>query len=150
MIDEGIPCAWPHIIIAVDHAAALQLIIHTCCSYVMWLDTLHWRNVLTWNIVTSLNDITGATVRTNVHRRAWLHGTRLLDKFVYIHLQPVLCDPSLMLPNRTSTSSTPTTIIHNHPRLHFQHQHPSVYNYIDCSSAVGLDSIVLRAMLVLL
>jgi len=47
MIDEDTPCAWPHIIIAVDHATALQLITHTCCSYVMWLDTLHWRNVLT-------------------------------------------------------------------------------------------------------
>jgi len=67
IIDEGTPCAWSHII-AVDHATALQLIIHTCCSYVMWLDTLHWRNVLTWNIVTSLNDIAGATVRSNAHR----------------------------------------------------------------------------------
>jgi len=106
IIDEDTPCAWSHIIIAVDHATALQLIIYTCCSYVMWLDTLHWRNVLTWNIITSLNDITGATARSNV--RDWLHGTRLLDKTVgqvHRHLLHLM----LLLQCRLRSSSSPTT-----------------------------------------
>jgi len=129
---EDTPCAWPYIIIAVDHATALQLIIHTCCSYVMWLDTLHWRDVLTWNIVTSLNDIINATVRKQcssfvINFMEQDYWTRLLAKFIVIFY--IWCCYSIV------------AYVHLRLRLQLQHLHPSIYNYIDYSSAVYLDAL---------
>ena len=93
------------------------------------------RNVLTWNIVTSLNHITGATVRNNVHR-SWLTSW---NKIIGQDCWPSSSSSS---PSDAATPLAPTFIFVSDHNFNI-YIHPSI---IDYSSAV--DLVALRVNLV--
>ena len=69
------------------------------------------------------------------HQQHFIIRERLLAKFIVFY---IWCCYSIV------------AYVHLRLRLQLQRLHPSVYNYIDYSSAVGLDSSTIRVMLVLL
>jgi len=117
MIDEDTPCAWPHIIIAVDHTYVLQLCdvighitLEECFNLKHRYFIHHWCH---------RSKQCSSFVIDFMEQHYW---TRLLAKFIVIFY--VWCCYSIVAYVRLRL------------RLQLQHLHPSVYNYTDYSFAV--------------
>jgi len=118
---EDTPCAWSHIIIAVDHIYVQHLrdvighiTLEECfnlkhCYFIKWHHCFH-RPKQCSSFVTNF-----------MEQDYW---TRLLAKSIVIFY--IWCCYSIV------------AYVHLRLRLQLQHLHPSAYNYIDYSSAVDL------------
>jgi len=118
-------CAWTHILFPSPRAWS-----HLRCTPMELLPASHYMfvdGVRAWTYMEQWSTLhrSQSLCVTNFVRK------RSLAKFIIFY---IWCCYSIV------------AYIHLRLRLHLQHLHPSVYNYIDYSSAVGLDSIALRAM----
>jgi len=127
MINEGTPCAWPHII-AVDQTYVLQL--HDVIGHITLGKRFNLKHFhfIKWHHWCHRPKLCSSFVIDFMEQYYW---TRLLVKFVIFY---IWCCYSIV------------AYVHLRLRLHLPLQHPSVYNYIDYSSAV--DLVALRVDLV--
>jgi len=129
--------SWGHSVCKDTYTVLITACLVTSTLYANGIVTRQSLHVHQW---CSCLDIHGTMVVINntssivVTLRDWLHRKRLLAKFIIFY---IWCCYSI------------AAYVRLRIQLHLQHLHRSVYNYIDYSSAVGLDSIALRAMLLL-